>query len=208
MARRSGWTARTRDRTTENRPGLPSTPPRSATEGMASVGLCRGSSARTSGHGRPRGVACACCGYRGYGLCRPVPRVQRENLGPRTPTRRRLCVLRQIGDQLDPGVAPGCQAPGATQRCLNPGCSERIGNSRRTPVVWLLRRVQRSAGHAAPLAAGIHATTPQRMPRPLPCYRVHPVGPTAGPRGPQLQEPSGFQTNGLTIVRPSTRCPA
>ena len=28
------------------------------------------------------------------------------------------------------------------------------------PVVWLLRRVPRSAGHAAPPAAGIHATTP------------------------------------------------
>ena len=28
------------------------------------------------------------------------------------------------------------------------------------PVVWLLRRVPRRAGHAAPPAAGIHATTP------------------------------------------------
>ena len=28
------------------------------------------------------------------------------------------------------------------------------------PVVWLLRRVQRSAGHAAPPAQGLHATTP------------------------------------------------
>ena len=28
-------------------------------------------------------------------------------------------------------VAPGGQTPGATQRCLNPGFSERIGNSRR-----------------------------------------------------------------------------
>ena len=27
--------------------------------------------------------------------------------------------------------------------------------------MWLLRRVQRSAGHAAPPVAGIHATTPQ-----------------------------------------------
>ena len=31
-------------------------------------------------------------------------------------------------------VAPGGQTPGATQRCLKPGCSERIGNSRRTGV--------------------------------------------------------------------------
>ena len=31
------------------------------------------------------------------------------------------------------------------------------------PAVWLLRRVQRSPGHAAPLAAGIHATTPYTL---------------------------------------------
>ena len=33
---------------------------------------------------------------------------------------------------LDADRVGGARRPGATQRCLNPGCSERIGNSRRT----------------------------------------------------------------------------
>ena len=42
------------------------------------------------------------------------------------------------------------------------------------PAVWLLRRVQRSAGHAAPPAQGLHATTP--------------LGPAAGAAGNEVED--------------------
>ena len=39
----------------------------------------------------------------------------------------------------------GGQTPGATQRCLNPGYSERIGNSRRTGPGWPRSAARRTA---------------------------------------------------------------
>ena len=41
---------------------------------------------------------------------------------------RRVAFQRRVAAYL----VGGGQTPGATQRCLKPGCSERIGNSRRT----------------------------------------------------------------------------
>ena len=47
------------------------------------------------------------------------------------------CVRRRRSTACGPSTTRGCvprgRRPGATQRCLNPGCSERIRNSRRTP---------------------------------------------------------------------------
>ena len=45
---------------------------------------------------------------------------------------RRVALQRRVAAYL----VGGGQTPGATQRCLNPGFSERIGNSRRTGVQW------------------------------------------------------------------------
>ena len=45
------------------------------------------------------------------------------------------------------------------------------------PVVWLLRRVPRSAGHAAPPAAGVHATTPWNVTKTSSRYQVSPSRP-------------------------------
>ena len=74
------------------------------------------------------------------GLRVPTPPDVRPTAGPRRaiPPPRRTCHRRPQKPRRLPRVAPvagigaGGQTPDATQRCFNPECSERIGNSRRT----------------------------------------------------------------------------
>ena len=68
----------------------------------------------------------------------PLGAQRQEKCGPNRPTptgyscnnagQRRVAFQRRVAAYL----VGGGQTPGATQRCLNPGFSERIGNSRRT----------------------------------------------------------------------------
>ena len=74
-----------------------------------------------------------------------------------------------------------------TQRCLNPGFSERIGNSRRTPRAW-----SRTPPATGPARSGTHATcgAPRR--------HTMPSAQAAGKRGGGAGRTSVSQSSGLT----------